>query len=615
MLFTRRAALGLKSRHSVRTLTNSPSPPPTRPNGHLEEGKETLFRNMRYLPAIGAVSLTGVVIGVTAYCLTPLEQSEEDKEVPFKDTTIFSGTPARIRSIDGQQVEWRFEDKHYYHPLLSDRDAERMLTPGHKVTEVNRRGNPLKTFDFKILFSADTGEDRCNFEVVTRSDLAGVAQKSGKGEFWWKSWWDARNRVYPKGRNRKPKVGDGSEDVIICSVWDGHSGHEMAELLKRGLHGCLAWNIGKELNRSKGWTETIKTSLGFESSSGESFRDVHFEPESFSNLISNTFLAVDQDVVTAPSRILYSGPSNTLSPHLPPHLPSSLAYGAFAGGPGACCATAIVDVADDRFYVANVGDTRCIARWWNEADQKWRCDVITEDCMGDNPKESARILSEHPEDEQDTAMYNGGNGNGNRVLGQLQLTRVFGDSDYKIDHDDVNRALDQCEYGIRWPRFDEVPCKTPPYVAAKPEVKWRDMHPDNGDELKFLMLGTDGLFDRLTSEEVSHLLAGHHSNPKQDDVDKVVLPMLHPHYESLSENEHPFPKEEMQTEGGWVFEDKNAAIHLIRNSLGGADRELRRQFLSLRKPGVRQARDDITACVLWFDEKGPREERGDMTSV
>ncbi|WVQ76422.1 hypothetical protein IAR50_006089 [Cryptococcus sp. DSM 104548] len=154
-----------------------------------------------------------------------------------------------------------------------------------------------------------------------------------------------------------------------------------------------------------------------------------------------------------------------------------------------------------------------------------------------------------------------------------------------------------------------------PYITANPVMAWRDMHPENGDELKFLIMATDGLFDRLTSEEVFNLLAGHHSSPKQDGVEKAFLPKIYSHYETLSAEDHPYPKEEVGNEGSWIFEDDNSATHLIKNSLGGADRELRQQLLSLRKPGVRAARDDTTVVVLWFDEKGPREERGDMTSV
>jgi hypothetical protein len=43
-----------------------------------------------------------------------------------------------------------------------------------------------------------------------------------------------------------------------------------------------------------------------------------------------------------------------------------------------------------------------------------------------------------------------------------------------------------------------------------------------------------------------------------------------------------------------VYEDANAATHLIRNALGRGDPEKLRRFLSV-KEGARLVRDDITA--------------------
>nr|ODN73091.1 hypothetical protein L203_06683 [Cryptococcus depauperatus CBS 7841] len=268
---------------------------------------------------------------------------------------------------------------------------------------------------------------------------------------------------------------------------------------------------------------------------------------------------------------------------------------------GACCCTAIVDVASDRLYVANAGDTRAVAGWWNEEEKTWRCDVLTQDCMGDNPVEVQRMVAEHPEDEKDTVVCDVGSGA--RVLGGLQPTRAFGDSIYKAEHTTWQESYD---HGKRWRKFDECPNKTPPYATAKPEIAWRDIHPENGEELKFVVIATDGLWDRMTSEEASHLLAAHLANPKREQVERVALPLMFPHQEPLPNDVHPYPKEDMTTEGSWVFEDDNSALHLTRNSLGGGDKELRRQFLSMQNPGVRNVRDDITAMQVFFSLSSDR---------
>jgi hypothetical protein len=40
---------------------------------------------------------------------------------------------------------------------------------------------------------------------------------------------------------------------------------------------------------------------------------------------------------------------------------------------------------------------------------------------------------------------------------------------------------------------------TPPYIAAEPEVVWRDLHPENGEELKFVIVASDGRQATLSS--------------------------------------------------------------------------------------------------------------------
>jgi hypothetical protein len=56
---------------------------------------------------------------------------------------------------------------------------------------------------------------------------------------------------------------------------------------------------------------------------------------------------------------------------------------------GACAISAVVDSSSDGLYVASTGDCRAVAGWQTD-DGKWRCDVLTEDQMGDNPNEVAR---------------------------------------------------------------------------------------------------------------------------------------------------------------------------------------------------------------------------------
>ena len=56
---------------------------------------------------------------------------------------------------------------------------------------------------------------------------------------------------------------------------------------------------------------------------------------------------------------------------------------------GACAISTVVDAENDDLYVALAGDCRVVAGW-QDANGKWRCDVLSEDQMGENPQEVER---------------------------------------------------------------------------------------------------------------------------------------------------------------------------------------------------------------------------------
>ncbi|GFZ44558.1 hypothetical protein JCM24511_02282 [Saitozyma sp. JCM 24511] len=153
--------------------------------------------------------------------------------------------------------------------------------------------------------------------------------------------------------------------------------------------------------------------------------------------------------------------------------------------------------------------------------------------------------------------------------------------------------------------------KSPPYMNSEPEVIHRKLHNDSGESLKFLILGVDGVFDRVTSEEATLLMAAYLEHKNHPPIAKTDLPSKL----ALTEppTERPWPSEPLpgtvgRDIGKWVFaNDENAATHMIRNSLPGhGDAEVHRIALSLRENTARQFRDDMTAVVLFFgDESSP----------
>ena len=97
--------------------------------------------------------------------------------------------------------------------------------------------------------------------------------------------------------------------------------------------------------------------------------------------------ALDGDILRMPLTILsryLSDPDK--SPLLPSPAPSLVSL-ANLEARGSCATTMIVDIATDKLYVANLGDCRAVAGWWNPVLGTWRCDVLTDsgDMNAENP--------------------------------------------------------------------------------------------------------------------------------------------------------------------------------------------------------------------------------------
>lgn len=101
------------------------------------------------------------------------------------------------------------------------------------------------------------------------------------------------------------------------------------------------------------------------------------------------FLQLDENICQTPIRLLKS-----LRKPVPPGSPTPSETFVALTDPadsGACAITTLVDAENDGVYVALAGDCRAVAGWQG-VDGKWRCDVLTEDQMGENPREIARYV-------------------------------------------------------------------------------------------------------------------------------------------------------------------------------------------------------------------------------
>ena len=360
-----------------------------------------------------------------------------------------------------------------------------------------------------------------------------------------------------------------NSDWMFWGVFDGHSGWTTSAKLRQVLISFAA----RELN------STYRAAL---SNAGSPFPPA----SAIDAALKTAFVKLDDEICVESVNKLTKNPSKRLGAEL---LAPALS--------GSCALLSFYDTRSKMLRVACTGDSRAVLGRRNTQSGKWVAIPLSEDQTGSNPSEAARLRAEHPGEPY--VVRNG------RVLGQLEPSRAFGDAVYKWSRETQDK--------IKRHFLGKTPhqfLQTPPYVTAEPVVTNTQIEPGKGD---FVVLATDGLWEMLTNEEVVGLVGqwiekqtsasskssstawltwrvkssspqlpvekrgnGGKSGPNGD---KSSAPIRQQQWNLDSENESRF-----------VVEDKNAATHLIRNALGGKDRDTVCALLTLPSPYSRRYR-------------------------
>jgi pyruvate dehydrogenase phosphatase len=394
-----------------------------------------------------------------------------------------------------------------------------------------------------------------------------------------------------------------SSDWMFWGVFDGHSGWTTSAKLRQVLISFAA----RELNR------TYKAALTDAKSPFPS-------PAAIDAALKSAFVKLDNEICLDSVSKLSKNPSKRLAAEI---LAPALS--------GSCALLSFYDSQSKTLRVACTGDSRAVLGRRNPSTGKWFATPLSEDQTGSNPNEEARMRAEHP---GEAFVIRAG-----RVLGNLEPTRAFGDAFYKWSRDTQDR--------IKKNFFGRTPhnlLKTPPYVTAEPVVTSTSIEPARGD---FLVMATDGLWEMLTNEEVVGLvglwiehqnsLASNKSGASANSTsawltswfkssDSSSLPVEkggnmdktgridNSHKQANADEKNggkdagsakPIRQQQWETPSAssrFVLEDKNCATHLVRNALGGKDKDMVCALLTLPSPYSRRYRDDLTVQVIFFGE-------------
>jgi serine/threonine protein phosphatase PrpC len=148
-----------------------------------------------------------------------------------------------------------------------------------------------------------------------------------------------------------------------------------------------------------------------------------------------------------------------------------------------------------RLFAANVGDSRVVL-----CRGGGQCVELTSDHKPNRPDEAARVRAA------------GGFILNKRVMGELAITRAFGDKSFKMG---IKAMLEEEAEELAGGGNDEAKDLTAPLVSAEPEIA--SMILSHSDE--FLLLACDGLFDVFRSQDAIALarqeLIAHRGEPAE----------------------------------------------------------------------------------------------------
>jgi pyruvate dehydrogenase phosphatase len=274
---------------------------------------------------------------------------------------------------------------------------------------------------------------------------------------------------------------------LLVGIFDGHAGQACSQVVSKRLLRYLAASLlphsilQKEMldgaksnsflkchNDKHDFVEELRElyETSFKNFTNDLLQTSHLDSDhenfDMTKVLENAFTRLDHDIST---EAMTSGINQTLSV-------------ALSGSVGI-----VAHLDKNHLHVASTGDCQGVLGSISE-DGHWTAKKMNVEHNAENIAEVKRILNEHPVSERDTIIR------GDRLLSQLAPLRAFGDVRYKWPREKLQKIV--------VPHFGEqvIPPNyhTPPYLTAKPDIQYHKLTPKD----KFLVLGSDGLFDVLT---------------------------------------------------------------------------------------------------------------------
>ncbi|KAJ3248326.1 hypothetical protein HDU77_008148 [Chytriomyces hyalinus] len=351
-------------------------------------------------------------------------------------------------------------------------------------------------------------------------------------------------------------------------VVDGHAGGQCAQIVV----DHIAPYIAQEL-KSRGAVSTVSNGSWWWPTASPVASSSSNRTQLVTESITAAFERLDSDIVNGAFMTPAPKVSKTTLADAEAHKQLFNASIATAVS-GACTLVALVDGQD--LFVSCAGDSKAILGSRNEDGSFEAIDLSVEN-RPNHPEERERILREHPGEDPDLLVGVRPNYDDSfRVLQYIAISRALGDAFLKWP---ITTAQSLPEPLVTKKTIPH--CVTPPYITATPLTTHRRI---NASKDMFMILGTDGLTDELSSKEAVSIVHGFMRVAQA--VDKGT--------------NRVWGEDPLNHQKGWVLDrDDNAAACLVRNAFGGKDDAVSR-ILAVEYPDSRDVRDDVSVQVVFF---------------
>ncbi|KAI0435924.1 putative pyruvate dehydrogenase [Xylaria telfairii] len=341
---------------------------------------------------------------------------------------------------------------------------------------------------------------------------------------------------------------------MAWGIFDGHSGWQTSDLLTQQLLPFVRHSLSQV--------------------SATASKDGTVPDETVQHAIKKAFVDLDDSIIKTGA-----GASQSEEPLRDKLKKLAVSYA------GSCALLSIYDPVTSKLHVACTGDSRAVLGQ-KSSNGQWEAIPLSVDQTGDNQDEIARLSREHPGEEN--IVKDG------RVLGMM-VSRAFGDARWKWPLE-LQQSFVRRFYGIP-PLAPTYDFRTPPYLTAEPVVTTTKIDPNKPS---FLILASDGLWYTISNQQAVDLVGKWVESPAVKKGNDIPPSPTHT----------PFDFGHFWQGVSWKFkenrttiQDDNAAVHLMRNALGGNHHELLAGRVTFNPPSARRVRDDITVQVVLFNSQ------------